>query len=213
MHLNQKNKVKEFWNKRYNEKEFAYGKDPNVFFKDTLSALNLSGKLLLPAEGEGRNAVYAAKKGLNVSAFDISEEGRNKTMELAKSENVEIDYQVGELNQLNFQQNSFDALALIYAHFSSDEKEKLHKDLAELIKPNGYLILEGFSVSNLEIREKNPQVGGPGNIEMLYSIKEIEETFPKFEILKLEEVLVELKEGNFHNGEASVIRFIGRKKA
>ena len=114
---------------------------------------------------------------------------------------------------MNYLPNSFEALALIYAHFAPDQKEKLHTDLAHLIKPNGYLILEGFSVNNLEIREKNPHVGGPGNKEMLYSKHEIEKSFPNFEILKLEEVLVQLKEGNFHNGEASVIRFIGRKMA
>ena len=205
--------MEDFWNNRYKEKDFAYGKNPNVYFKNTIDKLSLEGTLLLPAEGEGRNAVYAAKKGLNVVAFDISEEGKNKAMELANSEHVEIDYKVGELKQLNLKKNSFDALALIYAHFPANEKEKLHKDLAELIKPNGYLILEGFSVNNLELREKNPKVGGPANREMLYSKQEITDTFTDFEIIELEETLIELNEGSFHNGLASVIRFTGKKKA
>lgn len=205
--------MKDFWNNRYKDKEFAYGKSPNLYFKNTIDTLSLEGTLLLPAEGEGRNAVYAAKKGLKVVAFDISEEGRNKAMALARSEDVEIDYKVGELNQLNLKKNSFDALALIYGHFPANEKEKLHKDLAELIKPNGYLILEGFSVNNLEFREKNPKVGGPANREMLYAKQEITDTFIDFEIIELEETLIELNEGNFHNGLASVIRFIGKKKA
>ncbi|WP_417370764.1 class I SAM-dependent methyltransferase [Gelidibacter japonicus] len=177
--------MEDFWNNRYKEKEFAYGTSPNVFFKNTINKLNLDGTLLLPAEGEGRNAVYAAKKGLNVLAFDISEEGRNKAVELARSEDVKIEYKVGELNQLDLKKNSFDALALIYAHFAANEKEQLHKDLAELIKPNGYLILEGFSVNNLELREKNPKVGGPANRDMLYSKQEIKDTFNNFEIIEL----------------------------
>lgn len=205
--------MEDFWNNRYKEKEFAYGTSPNVFFKNTINKLNLDGTLLLPAEGEGRNAVYAAKKGLNVLAFDISEEGRNKAVELARSEDVKIEYKVGELNQLDLKKNSFDALALIYAHFAANEKEQLHKDLAELIKPNGYLILEGFSVNNLELREKNPKVGGPANRDMLYSKQEIKDTFNNFEIIELEEAQIELKEGNFHNGIARVIRFIGKKMA
>lgn len=203
--------MEDFWNNRYKEKEFAYGTSPNVFFKNTINKLNLDGTLLLPAEGEGRNAVYAAKKGLNVLAFDISEEGRNKAVELARSEDVKIEYKVGELNQLDLKKNSFDALALIYAHFAANEKEQLHKDLAELIKPNGYLILEGFSVNNLELREKNPKVGGPANRDMLYSKQEIKDTFNNFEIIELEEAQIELKEGSFHNGIARVIRFIGKK--
>lgn len=203
--------MEDFWNNRYKEKEFAYGTSPNVFFKNTINKLNLDGTLLLPAEGEGRNAVYAAKKGLNVLAFDISEEGRNKAVELARSEDVKIEYKVGELNQLDLKKNSFDALALIYAHFAANEKEQLHKDLAELIKPNGYLILEGFSVNNLELREKNPKVGGPANRDMLYSKQEIKDTFNNFEIIELEEAQIELKEGSFHNGIARLIRFIGKK--
>lgn len=205
--------MEDFWNNRYKEKEFAYGTSPNVFFKNTIKKLNLDGTLLLPADGEGRNAVYAAKKGLNVLAFDISEEGRNKAVELARSKDVKIEYKVGELNQLDLKKNSFDALALIYAHFAANEKEQLHKDLAELIKPNGYLILEGFSVNNLELREKNPKVGGPANRDMLYSKQEIKDTFNNFEIIELEEAQIELKEGSFHNGIARVIRFIGKKMA
>lgn len=204
--------MEEFWNNRYKEKEFAYGKEPNVFFKQAIDTLNLTGTLLLPAEGEGRNAVYAAKKGLAVAAFDISEEGRNKAMELAQHANVKIKYSVGELHELQFKKDSFDAVALIYAHFPPNLKTQLHKDLAALVKPKGYIILEGFSEQNLTLRDKNPNVGGPGNKEMLFTVQEMKDTFSNFEIIQLEETEIELKEGSFHNGMASVIRFIGRKK-
>lgn len=203
--------MEEFWNNRYKEKEFAYGKEPNVFFKQTIEKLDLSGKILLPAEGEGRNAVFAAKKGLQVVTFDISKEGRKKAEEFARSENLHIDYKVGMLNQLDLKKNSFDALALIYVHFPENEKDTLHKELAELVKPHGYLILEGFSKKHLELREKNPNVGGPANKNMLFSKQEMKDTFMDFEIIELTEKVIELNEGNFHNGTASVIRFIGRK--
>ena len=60
--------------------EYAYGITPNVFFKETIENYDLKGEILLPAEGEGRNAVYAAKNGLKVTAFDISREGKNKAL-------------------------------------------------------------------------------------------------------------------------------------
>lgn len=205
--------MKDFWNARYKEKAYAYGKNPNLFFKDSLDKLNVSGKILLPAEGEGRNAVYAAKKGLDVLAFDISAEGKNKALELAHLENVEIDYLVGELNQLNLKKNSFDVLALIYAHFPENQKKTLHEELSELVKPNGFIILEGFSVNNLAYREKNPNVGGPDNANMLYTVEEIRNTFKDFEIIELHQTEVELNEGQFHKGLACVIRFIGKKIA
>ncbi|APY12713.1 SAM-dependent methyltransferase [Seonamhaeicola sp. S2-3] len=200
-----------FWNNRYKEKEFAYGTAPNQFFKESINKLKIKGTILLPAEGEGRNAVYAAKKGLKVTAFDISVEGKNKAEKLANNENVQIDYKVGELHQLDFKPHSFDLLALIYAHFPKNKKE-LHQKLSKLIKPNGYIILEGFSVKNLSYREKNPNVGGPADVNMLFTKEEMTTMFANFETLLLEQKEIELNEGDYHNGVANVIRYIGRKK-
>lgn len=204
--------MEEFWNDRYKSEQFAYGEAPNHFFQETIIKLKLKGNLLLPAEGEGRNAVYAAKRNLNVTAYDISVEGKLKANKLAKKNNVEIDYKVGDLNKHNFKEASFDAIGLIYAHFSKN-KQEIYKQLIKLLKPNGYLILEGFSVDNLSYREKNPKIGGPSNIDALYSIEEMKSTFKDFEIIQLEQVETELSEGEYHNGIASVIRYVGKKLA
>lgn len=72
-----------FWNERYAEKEFAYGILPNEFLKNTLEPMS-PGKILFVCEGEGRNAVYAAQKNWDVTAFDLSEEGKNKALNLAQ---------------------------------------------------------------------------------------------------------------------------------
>ena len=203
--------MKEFWNERYNAEEYAYGTTPNVFFKQVLDEHNLSGKILLPAEGEGRNAVYAAKKGLEVLAFDISDAGKKKAMYLAQQQGVHITYEVGGLHELEMHHEQFDVAALIYAHFPPNLLAEYHKKIGDLIKPNGMVILEGFSKNNLPLREANPQVGGPANVEMLFSVDQIAQDFTDFEPLQLEEVEVELNEGKYHNGTGKVIRFVGRK--
>ena len=209
---NMKNEsMKDFWNSRYQSNEFAYGKKPNQFFKDTLERLSLNGKILLPAEGEGRNAVYAAQKGLTVFAFDISVEGKNKAKKLAKEKNVQLRYEVGEITDLTLEVQSFDNAALIFAHFPPNLRHYFHSEVAKLIKPGGTIVLEGFSKSNLKNRQENPNIGGPNNLEMLFSEKEIRNDFKDFEIVELQEVEVRLKEGNFHNGVGNMIRFIGRK--
>lgn len=92
------------WNDRFSQKEYAYGEQPNNYLKEQLEKLT-AGTILFPAEGEGRNAVFAAKCGWTVSAFDISSEGRKKAIRLAELNNVTIDYQVGELSQLNYSNN------------------------------------------------------------------------------------------------------------
>jgi len=199
------------WNDRYSSEEFAYGEDPNNYLKEQLEKLN-PGAILFPAEGEGRNAIFAAKSGWKVSAFDISEEGKNKALKLAAANNVSIDYQVGEFETLDFQEEQFDTIALIYAHFPAEIKSAIHKQLDKLLRKNGIVIFEAFSKTHLEYLAINEKVGGPKDIESLFSIEEIQGDFSNYEIIILEEKEIDLNEGLFHNGKGSVIRFVGKKK-
>ena len=199
------------WNDRYRNEEFAYGEQPNNFLKEQLEKLPV-GSILFPAEGEGRNAVFAARLGWTVSAFDISIEGKNKALRLAKKNKVIIDYRVGELQTLHYTPQQFDALALIYAHFPADSKSLYHKTLGTYLRKGGMVIFEAFSKRHLNYLAQNEKVGGPKDIAMLFSVDEIKSDFADYEIMELEEKEIELKEGLFHNGKGSVIRFAGQKK-
>lgn len=199
------------WNERYSKDEFAYGEQPNNYLKEQLKKLNV-GSILFPAEGEGRNAVFAAKHGWTVSAFDISVEGKKKAIRLAEANKVTIDYQVGELQALNYSTEQFDAIALIYAHFPADIKSSYHKTLDKYLRKNGSIIFEAFSKRHIDYLSNNEKVGGPKDTAMLFSIDELKSDFVNYEIIELEEKEIELNEGLFHNGKGSVIRFVGRKK-
>ncbi|AOW20077.1 class I SAM-dependent methyltransferase [Urechidicola croceus] len=199
------------WEDRYSKKEFAYGELPNNYLKEQLNKLN-TGSILFPAEGEGRNAIFAAKQNWNVSAFDISIEGKNKALKLANKNNVSIDYQVGELPNLNYSNNQFDVIAFIYAHFPADIKSNYHKLLNDFLRVGGLIIFEAFSKKHLSYRIKNEKVGGPKDLDTLFSIEEIKHDFSNYEIVELVEKEIELNEGKYHNGKGSVIRFVGRKK-
>src|SRR5690554_3550059 len=104
---------KDKWNERFSSKEYIYGTEPNIYFKEQLDKLD-PGKILLPADGEGRNGVYAARKGWDVSIFDISREGRNKAAKLAEEYDVTLDYKIGELTDFSYAEEEFDAIALVY---------------------------------------------------------------------------------------------------
>lgn len=199
------------WNERFGKEEFAYGEEPNNYLKEQLEKLS-RGKILFAAEGEGRNAVFAAKLGWTVSAFDISAEGKKKALKLAETNGVSIDYQLGELEKLHYKQEQFDAIALIYAHFPADIKSLYHKSLNKYLRSGGVIIFEAFSKKHIEYIKQNEAVGGPKDIDMLFSIGEIKSDFPNYDIIELSEKEIELKEGSFHNGTGSVIRFLGRKK-
>ena len=200
------------WNDRYSKDEFAYGVEPNNYLKEQLEKLD-AGTILFPAEGEGRNAVFAAKLGWKVSAFDISVEGKNKAMRLAEANAVTIDYQVGELQTLNYNPGQFDVIALIYAHFPPDIKSLYHKTLDRYLRKNGLVIFEAFSKKHIDYNSLNEKVGGPKDIASLFSMDELKSDFANYETIELEEKEIELSEGLYHNGKGSVIRFVGRKNS
>jgi len=203
--------MKEFWNSRYQESDYAYGTEPNLFFESELRKLPI-GKALFPAEGEGRNAVFAASLGWEVVAFDQSEAGKDKALKLAQKKAVSIRYEVASLEEFSGENESFDALVLIFAHFPAALRKAFHQKLASYLKPGGVLILEGFSKKHTEFNSVNEKAGGPKDPTMLFSKEELLEDFEGFDSVILEEAEVELKEGLYHVGKSAVIRFLATKK-
>ncbi len=203
--------MKEFWNERYSRQEYVYGQLPNEYLKEKLASL-IKGKVLFPCEGEGRNAVYAAKLGWNVSAFDQSEAGKIKAEALANNNNVGIDYSITTVQDANYPIESFDALALIYAHFPEQSRKNYHQKLSTFLKRGGILIIEGFSKKHAEYQKTNPNVGGPKDIEMLYDLDELKKDFINFDFKEALETDIVLSEGAFHKGNAAVVRILAIKK-
>jgi 2-polyprenyl-3-methyl-5-hydroxy-6-metoxy-1,4-benzoquinol methylase len=195
-----------FWNERYSEQEFVYGTEPNTFLKEQLATL-MAGKILFPCEGEGRNAVFAAQQGWQVNAFDQSEEGFKKAQQLARQNNVEVHYQIADALAVEYPKESFDVIALIYAHFPSTIRQEVHQKMVSWLKPGGCIILEAFNPTQL----KNSS-GGPKDITMLLTMEILEENFKGLTIEALAYETIILQEGKFHQGEAEVVRFVGRKK-
>jgi SAM-dependent methyltransferase len=196
--------MKDFWNERFGNVEFIYGTEPNKFFKQQLDKLQ-PGNILLPAEGEGRNVVYAASQGWEVNAFDISIKGKEKALQLAKMKSVDITYEVSGV--LEFQSDEkFDVIGLCYAHFPVEIRKQAHQHLLQFLKTGGHVIFEAFAKAQL-----GNTSGGPKNKDMLFSIEEIKEEFAQLEFKLLQEITIELSEGDHHKGKAEVIRFLGMK--
>lgn len=170
------------------------------------------GKILFACEGEGRNAVYASKLGWESYAFDQSQKGKNKAELLALKKEVVIDYLVSDVENINYQEESFDVLVLIYAHFPKEKRKEFHQKLSSFLKKNGTLIIEGFSKEHFEYQSKNPNVGGPKNIEMLYDLEKLKSDFEGFEFIEAYQTETELNEGLYHIGKASVVRILAKKE-
>lgn len=197
--------MKEFWNERFAATEYIYGENPNDFFANELLKYS-PGKISLPGEGEGRNAVFAAKNNWNVFAYDYSESGKIKALNLAEKNNVEIDYKICNLVECEYPINEFDAASIIFVHFNENERRIVHKKIADSLKIGGILIVELFSKEQISYN-----TGGPKNIDMLYTEDILKNDFSCFNIVFLEKSEIILHEGKYHQGKASVIRFVAEK--
>lgn len=194
-----------FWNQRYGMREYAYGEDPNAFFREQIDRLK-PGKLLLPGEGEGRNAVYAARKGWDVTAFDLSDAGKEKALQLAKKFRVQIDYLIIDFEHVEFPENTFDCIAFVFNQYQEPFRKKFHDKTIRFMKPGGKLIMESFSKNQLLKR-----TGGPKDLDLLYTVDDLKDDFNSLKFLSIVAEDVHLNEGPFHQGIASVIRLTGNK--
>jgi len=198
-------KMSQFWDQRYFSDEYAYGREANAFFASQLETLS-PGTILLPGEGEGRNAVYAASLGWKVEAFDLSSAGRAKAMALASEFGADISYHVSRMEDFLFLENQYDAVGLVFFHLAPTGREYLHRMVYEALKPGGTLILEGFHKDQLQHNS-----GGPKSPEMLFDEEMLASDFHMFHTRVLDRQEIVLTEGPFHQGPAEVIRFTGVK--
>jgi len=194
------------WDERYSREEYIYGTEPNEFLKSKLAALK-PGCILFPAEGEGRNAVYAASLGWETHAFDLSVEGQKKALRLASSKNISINYWIQSLANWNPEPDQYDCIALIFVHLPEGLRQQVHQSALRALKPGGTLILEAFTPNQLPRTS-----GGPKIAELLYTKEQIENDFASIETKLLQETQVNLNEGQLHQGLADVIQFLGYKK-
>ncbi len=193
------------WDERYGINECAYGKEPNLFLKENFKNIP-KGNVLCVADGEGRNGVWLAKNGYNVTSMDFSPKAIDKINRLAQENNVLIKAICADLLNYDFGKNRYDGIVSIFAHFRVDDMNKLHHKYFDALKPNGVFFIEVFAKEQLPFK-----TGGPKDISLLYDTKDIQNSFPTGKIELLKKDVVYLHEGDMHDGKAVVVRAIVRK--
>lgn len=197
--------MENLWDQRYAAEAYIYGTEPNDWFVEKLKIMK-PGKLLLPGEGEGRNAVWAAEQGWNVTAFDQSFEGKAKALKLAAEKGVTIDYLVKDLRCFRGEDEQYDAIGLIYVHMPPEYRQQVHREFIKMLKPGGCIIFQAFSEAQLPNKS-----GGPKDLEMLYNEEKLQSDFESLRILEFHNVRLHIEEGTHHHGVAEVLRLFARK--
>jgi SAM-dependent methyltransferase len=196
--------MKSFWDQRYSSREYVYGTEPNTRFRRMIDALP-AGRILLPGEGEGRNAVYAAAKGWEVVALDQSSEGRCKALNLAKEKNVILEYRVEDLDTAVLPPSSFDLVSLVFVHLPPDIRPGVHSRLIQSLRPGGIFHMLAFRPAQLEMG-----TGGPRAPELLYSRALLEKEFASLRDLQFELIEEHFEEGSYHQGLYKGIEMTGK---
>jgi SAM-dependent methyltransferase len=196
------------WDERFKDEAFVYGTQPNEFLESVADRLKPGSRILSLGAGEGRNEVWLAERGHQLSAVDSSQVGLDKLKTLAEERGVEVETILG--NALDYAPESgvYDAAILIFLHVRSHLRPALHELLWSALKPGGFLIMEQFRREQIE-RES----GGPRNIDMLYHSDDILRDFSDAELLIHQEVERDLDEGMLHVGAACLIQVLARKPA
>lgn len=192
------------WDERYSAKDYIYGTEPNEFLAAQCDLL--SGKVLSIGEGEGRNAVFLATRGIEMQCIDGSKVGLEKAAALAASKGVQISTMVGDLAEFSPAPESFDGVISIFAHLPSSIRYRLYPLLIASLKPGGIFLMESYSLDQL-----GRETGGPKDADMLMSMDKIRTEFDGLEVVLLQEIERDVVEGTHHTGMASVVQFIGRK--
>jgi len=193
------------WDERYSSDKFVYGKEPNLFLKQNVEKIP-QGKVLCLADGEGRNGVFLAKLGYDVTSIDFSPQAIEKTKFLAKEKNVSIKTVCSDLLQYDFGENEYDGIISIFSHFDIENTIVLHQIYYKALKSGGVFLMEAFAKEQLPL-----DTGGPKDINLLYNVDDIEKSFPngRFELLKKD--VLYLHEGELHDGKVVVVRAIVKK--
>lgn len=193
----------EFWNERYREAEPVYGREPNEFLKTQIGRFVPGGVVLCLGEGEGRNAVWLASQGMRVSALDYAEVGLDRTRELAGKRGVEVSLIHADLATYEFEPSAYDGIISVFVHLPAASRRSVHRAALASLKPGGVFVAEYFSKDQLAFG-----TGGPRDAAVLYDPEDLREDFASSRILLLEKMEVELHEGRYHQGRASVVRVV-----
>ncbi len=195
------------WDQRYAEEGFVYGTEPNEFLRSEYVRIPDAGRVLCLAEGEGRNAVFLARQGYSVTAVDLSPVGLQKARRLAEENGVEISTEVANLADYDLGEQAWDGIVSIAAHVPPALRQQLHSRVVRALKPDGVLILEGYTPQHLEM----DGIGGPPDRSLMMSLDELRAELEGLEFVIGREVQRHISEGRYHQGESAVVQVIARK--
>lgn len=198
---------RETWDARFSSDEYIFGTEPNVWLAQHADLFKPGMRVLAVADGEGRNSVWMAQQGLQVDAFDISPVGIEKAKKLAQQQGVEVNFSIHGVEDYPWTTGDYDAVVAIFIQFADpDTRATLFKRMKSALKPDGLILLQGYTPKQLEYK-----TGGPPNLSHLYTEELLQDAFGDLDVSELTSYEQVLTEGTQHHGQSALIGLVARR--
>lgn len=195
------------WNERFATEDYVFGTAPSQFLVRQAHRLALGARALAIADGEGRNSVFLAQAGLEVTAMEAAPNAVAKARKLAAARGVEVDFRTADIFDWDWEAERFDVVVGVFFQFmGADGRAQVFDGMKRATVPGGIVMIHGYTPQQLEYG-----TGGPKVLENLYTEAVLSDAFAEWDILRLEAYEDDLDEGAGHAGRSALIDLIARK--
>jgi SAM-dependent methyltransferase len=195
------------WNDRFSAPGYHFGTAPNAFLASQAHLLAPGRTALSIADGEGRNGVFLAERGLDVLSVDFSPRALAKARELAASRGVRLAIEEADLLNWTWPTARFDVIVAIFVQFATaEERPRMFAGIKQALRPGGLLLMQGYRPEQLAYA-----TGGPKQVGNLYTRALLEQAFADFAALDIREHDDVIREGDAHAGMSALIDLVGTK--
>src|SRR5207344_40619 len=199
--------AREFWDQRYRAPEYIFGTEPNVFLVSQEKRFKRGDRVLDVGCGEGRNSVWLARLGCDVTGLDVSPFALDKARRLAAGQGVAVQYVQTDIRDWQWETSRFDVVVCVFIQFAEPEQRaRLFDGFMTTLKAGGMLLLQGYTPKQVEYK-----TGGPPRADHMYTVELLRSAFARMEILHLREHEEILAEGIKHVGRSALIDLVARK--
>ena len=195
------------WDERYSAAEYVYGTEPNDYLREQMHRIAPGGRVLCIADGEGRNGVYLAEHGFDVTSVDASRVGLDKANALAAAQKVSITTVHADLADFDFGIAQWDAIVSIFCHLPPDLRTRIHAAIPASLRRGGIVILEAYTVDQLAHK-----TGGPPVPELMMSEEQLRHDFTSLHVVACDERTRMIHEGTLHNGMSAAVQLVAQRK-
>lgn len=203
----------DMWTTRYRDagEHYLFGIEPNRFLAHRAALLESGRRTLAVADGEGRNSVWLAEQGLDVTAVEISSVAVDKARRLAAGRKVQVRFIEADMLAVDWPPAHFDqafdwVIGIFIQFVGAEDRSRQFATMKRLTRSGGRILLQGYTPKQLDYR-----TGGPSSLENLYTQDTLRAAFADWEIEELVEYEDEIAEGSGHHGRSALIGLVARK--